>query len=261
MTEEDFIVPKNVQALIWREVVPNLLVGATLPRWWDVAPNELHIAALYQKTGEDLVSASVRDAALRTKVLDVLADRIAPVRLEQLSTSLQARDDASRIVATLPPADLFYLAYAFREKYPDSVEQSGAVGRELNSLCLKAPSDSSWARLSADFGVPHPSFMVTNTSSFLSLKAASSYVGNAGKIFAESWDSNNLYWARIADEMGYQPVELNLLAPELTRNMVANIFASNTDDWPALQRAMLQTGAEFRKGKITLEAAAANPAE
>ena len=32
MTEEDFIAPENVQALIWKEVVPHLLVSATLPR-------------------------------------------------------------------------------------------------------------------------------------------------------------------------------------------------------------------------------------
>ncbi len=37
-TEEDFIVPENVQALIWKETVPNLLVSATLPRWWNVTP-------------------------------------------------------------------------------------------------------------------------------------------------------------------------------------------------------------------------------
>ena len=42
--------------------------------------------------------------------------------------------------------------------------------------------------------------------------------------------------------------------PELTRHMVANIFASNIDDWPALLRAMEQTGDEFRNGKITLQA-------
>ena len=42
MTEEDFIAPENVQALIWKELVPDLLVSATLPRWWNVSPNELH---------------------------------------------------------------------------------------------------------------------------------------------------------------------------------------------------------------------------
>ena len=31
MIESNFIVPKNVQALIWREVVPELLVDASTP--------------------------------------------------------------------------------------------------------------------------------------------------------------------------------------------------------------------------------------
>jgi hypothetical protein len=87
------------------------------------------------------------------------------------------------------------------------------------------------------------------------VKAISTLVGNGGMIFAESWESNNLYWARLANEMGYSPAELNLLVPELTRNMVANIFASNIDDWHALLRAMQQTGNEFRQGKIVFQAA------
>ena len=93
------------------------------------------------------------------------------------------------------------------------------------------------------------------------MKAISSFEGNAGRIFAESWESNNLYWARIADEMGYPPVEMNLLVPELTRDMITNIFASNTDDWPALLRAMHVTGEEFRKGRLRLQETALNPAE
>jgi hypothetical protein len=35
--------------------------------------------------------------------------------------------------------------------------------------------------------------------------------------------------------------------------MVANIFASNIDDWPALLRALEETGDEFREGKITIQ--------
>jgi hypothetical protein len=250
-----------VQALIWREVVPNLLVGATLPRWWNVSQNELHLAALYQKTGEELLKTSAKDPELRAKVIAILSDRITPVRLEQISTTLQSNSDLTRLVSGMPPADLFYLAFAFREKYPDIAEKSGPAARELSELCSKAPADSSWERLSQDFGVPHPSFMITNSSALLNVKTLSSYGGNAGKLFAESWDSNNLYWARIANEMGYPPVELNLLVPELTRNMITNIFASNTDDWPALQRAMMQTGEEFRNGKISRETAIANSAE
>ena len=69
-------------------------------------------------------------------------------------------------------------------------------------------------------------------------------------LMAQSWESDNLYWARLADEMGYSPAMLNLLVPSLTRRMVVNIFATNIDDWPALSRAMRETGDEFRAGKI-----------
>jgi hypothetical protein len=34
--------------------------------------------------------------------------------------------------------------------------------------------------------------------------------------------------------------------------MVANIFATDIEDWPALIRAMRETGEEFRQGKIAL---------
>jgi len=42
---------------------------------------------------------------------------------------------------------------------------------------------------------------------------------------------------------------LNLLVPNLTRRMIANIFATNIDDWPALLRALEKTGDDFRLTK------------
>ena len=76
--------------------------------------------------------------------------------------------------------------------------------------------------------------------------------GSSSRLLGESWDSTNLYWARLADEKGYPPVTLNRLVPELTRHMVANIFATDIEDWLALTRAMKETGEDFRQGKIVL---------
>jgi hypothetical protein len=75
-------------------------------------------------------------------------------------------------------------------------------------------------------------------------------VGYSSRFLAESWDSPNLYWARLADETGLSPVTLNHLVPQLTRSMVEKIFATDLEDWPALLRAMHETGEDFRKGKI-----------
>ncbi len=49
--------------------------------------------------------------------------------------------------------------------------------------------------------------------------------------------------------MGYAPVMLNSLVPELTRQTTAKIFATDLEDWPAVLRAMQETGEVLRKGK------------
>src|SRR5436853_2756038 len=76
--EQDFIAPENVQALIFKELVPGLLTGAVLPRWWEVSRNELHAAALYQRSGEELLMSSATDPELRAKVISILEDRMTP---------------------------------------------------------------------------------------------------------------------------------------------------------------------------------------
>jgi hypothetical protein len=252
--EQDFIVPKNVQALIWREVVPDLLVDATVPRWWNVSQHELHFAALYQKAGEELLSAAADNADLQAKVKGILAVRMTAVQLERTERGFDGRESVAEITSRTPPADVFYLAAEFRQKYPNQFSSCGPAARELDDLSQRYPSDANLERLAADFGVRHSVMTLTSSSGFLEVKPISTFAGSAGRLFAESWDSNNLYWARLADEMGYSPVELNLLVPELTRNMITNIFASNIDDWPALLRAMEETGEQFRQGKITLQA-------
>ena len=82
------------------------------------------------------------------------------------------------------------------------------------------------------------------------MKPFPAFEGYSSRLLAETWDSSNLYWARLADEMGYSPVMLNRLVPELTHRMVEKIFASDFEDWPAMLRAMRETGEEFRQGKI-----------
>ena len=76
------------------------------------------------------------------------------------------------------------------------------------------------------------------------------FSGYASRFLAESWDSTNLYWARLADETGRSSVTMNHLVPELTHRMVEKIFATDFEDWPALLRAMHETGEEFRQGKF-----------
>lgn len=249
-TEQDFIAPTNVQALIWKEIVPVLLVDATIPRWWNVTPNELHAAALYQRSGEELLTASAASAQLREKVVDVLSDRMVPLRLEEIEHSLLRVNDVAAILPRLMPAEIFYLAAEFRVRFPDEIPTWGPASQQLEDLRSRYGAEVGWERISQDFGVPHPTLAQTNSCELMSMKPFPFFASNSGRLFGESWESSNLYWARLADEMGYSPVALNTLVPDLTRRTVENIFATELEDWPAVLRAMRETGEEFRQGKI-----------
>jgi hypothetical protein len=148
------------------------------------------------------------------------------------------------------PAVTFYLAVEYRRKFPDAAALPGPAGKELDALVRRDPSETSPERLSRDFGVPHPSMAQSDACTLMNTGLFPVSGGYTSRLFAESWESSNLYWARLADEMGYSPVMLNILVPELTRQMIVNIFATNIDDWPALLRAMHETGEDFRQGRI-----------
>lgn len=248
--EENFIVPTNVQSLVWEDLVPTFMTDAVLPRWWHVTPSELHAVALYQRFGEELVTASAVNSELRQKVMKILSERMLPKRYEQVEGEL--RDgNSSAALAQLTPADTFCLAGEFRKRFPSEDPKGGLAEKTLDQLAQRDPSQVSWKRLSEDFGVPHPALQETNALSLLNVKPFPTYLGYSSRLLAESWESNNLYWARLADEKGYPPVMLNLLIPELTYHMVANISATYLDDWHALLRSLRETGAEFMEGKFT----------
>lgn len=248
--EQDFIAPDSVQALIWKELTPELLASSVLPRWWNVSPLELHAIALYQRTGEELLTAAANDEVLRSRVLAILSDRLPPQQSRRVEQALHA-GRISELLPTMMPADTFYLAVEFGRKYKEQLGAGGAAARELQDLCRQHPEQVNWKRLSHDFGTPHPSLAQNYGLELLNMTPMPPFSGYASRFLAESWDSPNLYWARLADEGGYSPVMLNHLVPVLTRMMVEKIFATDFEDWPALLRAMHETAADFQQGKLT----------
>lgn len=249
--EQDFLSPDNVQALIWNEVTPGLLAGSAVPRWWNVSPAELHAIALYQRAGEELLTASVKDGDLRDEVMTILSDRLLPQQSKQIGQALH-EGRISDVIPRMMPADTFHLAVEFREKYPEKLREFGSASQELQQLSQQHADQVSWTRMSSDFGTPHPVLADNYGLELLNVRPMPPFAGAASRLVAESWDSPNLYWARLADERGYSPVLLNHLAPELTRRMVEKIFATDFEDWPALLRAMQETGEDFRDGKVAL---------
>lgn len=251
--EEDFIVPENVQALIWQELVPVLVTSAILPRWWNVSPDELHAVALYQRAGEELLGAAAKDAHVRQNVMAVLSDRVLAQRREIIEQALVSGHPEA--LPQMLPGETFYLAAEYRRRFAAENMNWGPAGAELDALVQAHPADTSLQRISHDFGVPHPILKQTYSRELVNMKPFPALMGYGSRLLAESWDSGNLYWARLADEMHIPPVMLNRLVPTLTRRMVEKIFATDFEDLPALTRAMEETGDEFRqrRGEATIQ--------
>jgi hypothetical protein len=193
--------------------------------------------------------SSADNSELRTQVVEILSDRMAPQNSERVARAVSA-GHASDVLPKLTPADTFYLAADFRRRYPEQKDALGQPGKELDGLLQQYPNEVSWERLSRDFGVPHPVLAQSYARELINVPPFPAFMGYSSRFLAESWDSNNLYWARLADEKEYSPEMLNRIVPELTRRMVEKIFATDVEDWPALLRATRETGDEFRQGKI-----------
>jgi hypothetical protein len=247
--EQDFIVPRNVQALIWQQTTADLLTSSVVPRWWSISPLALRAAALYQKAAEELIAGAAKDESLRMTVTDILSNQLPPETMDQVNREL-GENHVDEALDRIAPAQAFYLTAEFERQFPGRMAARGPAGTELEVLIKRDPDEVSPERISQDFGVPHPVLAECYAQEMLNLKPFPSVMNYASEFLAESWESTNLYWARLANDMGYAPVMLNELAPMLTRRMVETIFGSDFDDWPALMRAMRETGDEFRRGQV-----------
>ncbi len=246
--EQDFLIPENVQALIWSDLVPTIMTSAVLPRWWNVTPNEMQAVGLYQQLGEEIVRTAASDRALRAQVFDLLWDHMLPRRLGNLEQDLESKGPEAAL-SHLMPVELFMLGVRFWEQEGPETARFGTAGQEIAELASQTPEEITLERISEDFGVPHPMLAQTYSRELLAMKPLPTFLGYSSRLMAESWESGNLQWARLTAEKNLPPVALHTIVPELTRRMVQKIFATHLEDWPAVLRAMRETSDEFRAGK------------
>ena len=246
--EQDFIVPENVQSLIWADLVPTILTSAILPRWWNVTAAEMHAAALYQQLGEQLLAAAATQEELRQTVVASLSEYMLPRREGAVEKSLRAGRAEDALVQVMP-SELFFLGAAFAQNHPAQAEAMGEAGSRLIRMRRESPEEVSVEKISADFGVPHPMLAQSYARELFEMKPLPTFLGYSSRLMAESWESSNLFWARLAAEQNYHPAALNDLVPALTHRMIEKIFATHLEDWPAVLRALQETAEEFRLGK------------
>jgi hypothetical protein len=241
--EQNFMIPEHTQALIWGDLAPQMIVSAKIPRWWNVTPVQLHWVGLHLRYGRELLAESVLDAELRTQVLDSVSLLASPARIHELGGLIE-RGAVKEAVERVTPSELFWLARDMGSR--QSFADSSCILAELRQLAQARPKEANYAAISRAFGTPKPTLANSYQPELLNLRTFPTLMGYSSRIMAESWESNTLYWAALADEIGVSPAELNVRIPEWTQKLVERIFASHLEDWPAVLKSLRLVGDDVR---------------
>ncbi len=240
--EQNFLVPSQTQALIWGDLVPQMILSAKIPRWWKVTPAQMHWVALHMRYGQNLLAEAALDAELRREVLDILATQAVPARTFQVAALLQ-EGDVKAAVERVTPSELFVLGRDMAARHKGDPAPCVA---EIRMLAADLPDQVNYQAISRAFGTPKPTLANSYQSELLNLRTFPTLMGYSSRIMAESWESNTLYWAELADEIHVSPAQLNMRIPEWTQKLVERIFASHLEDWPAVLRSLRMVGDDVR---------------
>jgi hypothetical protein len=253
--EQNFLTPTKEQALIWGDLVPQILVDATISRWRDVNPVQLRWVSLQLQRGRNLLASAALDRKLEPEVLAALSRREIPARVEWVDDRLRS-ERFGVAISQVTPAVLYALATdpALKDSDPD------LASYEIAEMAGKDGAEVAPAAIAARFGTPKPTLLHSYRPGLMELRMFPALMGYSSRILAESWESDNLYFAALADQAGVPVANLDSLVPEWTRATVENIFATHLEDWPALLRSLYLVGDTVRQ-KGTLRAAITNSTE
>ncbi|HXJ43854.1 MAG TPA: hypothetical protein VNH18_31505, partial [Bryobacteraceae bacterium] len=245
--EQNFLIPTQTQALIWSDLVPQMILSAKIPRWWNVTPAQVHWVGLHMRYARELMAEAAIDSGLRKQLVEVLGALAAPARTMSVDRLLEA-GDVKTALERVTPSEMFVLASDMGRGQKSSV---GPIVAEIRQLRSAHAAELSDAVVSHAFGTPKPTLTNSYRPDLLNLRTFPTLMGYSSRIMAESWESNTLFWASLADELHDSPSQLNLLIPEWTQRVVERIFASHLEDWPALLRSLRLVGDEVRaKAKL-----------
>lgn len=249
--EQNFLIPTREQALIWGDLVPQMLVSAKLPRFWTTEPVQTRYVSLSLRLGESAVATAAMDETVSRGVLELL-DRLAPPARVKLVGDYLAAGMVREALENITPAELHMLG---RESAAKGLPVGlAAAAEQMKSLARAYPALCSEEAISAAFGTPKPTLANRQRPQLLNLRTFPTLMGYSSRILAESWESNNLFFAALSDELSLQPSQLNVLLPEWTQKTVEQIFATHLEDWPALLRSMRVIAERVRTETLRIQA-------
>lgn len=234
--EQNFLIPSREQALIWGDLVPQMMLMAKSPRWWNATHEQTHWVGLHLREGQSLLAESVLSPSTRAKVVEVLGKQAAPNRTARVD-QLLARGELDRALENVTPAELYQIALVIKST-------QSPMAREIQQLA-SSPRVSP-AAISRTFGTPKPTLTSSNRAELQFLRTFPTLMGYSSRIMAESWESSILFYAALADELQVDPGRMAISVPEWTQHTVQRIFATHLEDWPALLRALRVVGEEVR---------------
>ncbi len=246
--EQNFMIPTQRQALIWQDLAPQMLLGATLRRWWGMEPVDLHYVGLHLRMAKAVLAQAALDSGLSGIIRPHLVRRMEPARVWRMEEAFR-RGRVSDGLDIPTPAELFDLAHRLREDERTPLTAAGEPYLSaINELTARDAQRFSEARMGRLFGVPHPRLAHSYRLELLHVPLFPTLMGYSSRILAESWESNNLFWAALADELHIDPARINLLVPDWTQRTLERIFATHLDDWPALWRSLRMIADQVREG-------------
>jgi tetratricopeptide (TPR) repeat protein len=243
-SEQNFLVPTQTQALIWGDLVPQMMLAAKTPRFWGVSPVQMHWVGLNMRFAETEVAEAAVNPAERDAVVNAINAAASPWRASLVRNAL-TQGDVRGALDLLTPSEMYAMARSLYGKTGAAAQESPAAKEIAHYKTLSAELVSP-SEISRAWGTPKPTLANSYRSELLNLRTFPTLMGYSSRIMAESWESNLLYWAEVGDEIGARPAQLNVLVPEWTEKVVERIFASHLEDWPALLKSLRSVGDEVR---------------
>ena len=240
--EQNFLIPSREQALIWGDLVPQMVQSAKIPRFWAVSPTQMHWVSLHLRMSEGMLGEAAIDATTRRRVVDILGNYAPPARARMVGEWL-SEGKVRKALENVTPSELYSMAMA---AYGQQAELGDPLALELRRIARAHPQDANHGAVSKAFGTPKPTLTNSYNPELIQVRTFPTLMGYSSRIMAESWESNLLYFASVADSAYMTPSQLNVAVPEWTRFTVERIFATHLEDWPALLRSMRKVGDEIR---------------
>jgi hypothetical protein len=171
-------------------------------------------------------------------VLDALGQYAMPARSQKIGDLIQ-EGKVDIALENVMPSELFLLA---KDMLASAKPGDAPLADEIRREAAEAPQQLNYDAISRSFGTPKPTLANSYSPELLSMRTFPTLMGYSSRILAETWESNLLYYAKLADQLHLPPSQLNVLVPAWTRETVERIFATHLEDWPALLRSLRLVG-------------------